>query len=260
MPALGCALVGLGVAGDSRGWWESRSFLTNLASSFTGLMFAVPFALVVLSRIGEAHAELADRRAAARQAERDLRRFNETVSGLRPARDSLTAMIASYRAQSETALARRSAGQIRETERRRIELGIWEEFCQSSRRLVLGRELQVDAMEAQWNMIRDSLSPRLSDNNLMLHFTGDASWVLGLGSPPLVIDDYGNSVLECKLTVKAFRRNDIRLLPDSYGALRERDAVFGYEVRDLLAISTKWIETIDRLTACGISYGPTPSF
>jgi len=109
-------------------------------------------------------------------------------------------------------------------------------------------------------MIRDSLSPRLSDNNLMLHFTGDASWVLGLGSPPLVIDDYGNSVLECKLTVKAFRRNDIRLLPDSYGALRERDAVFGYEVRDLLAISTKWIETIDRLTACGISYGPTPSF
>lgn len=76
MPALGCLLVLLGVLGDSRGWWDNRSFLTNLISSFTGLMFAVPFALVVLSRLGEAHALIAEQRAVQRHSERVLRDFH----------------------------------------------------------------------------------------------------------------------------------------------------------------------------------------
>ncbi|MER5226819.1 hypothetical protein [Streptomyces flaveus] len=63
MPLLGSALAAAGILGDSYGWWEGFGFLTNLISSFTGLMFAVPFALVVLSRLGEAHAELAERRS-----------------------------------------------------------------------------------------------------------------------------------------------------------------------------------------------------
>ncbi|MEH0430264.1 hypothetical protein QBB34_28915 [Streptomyces stelliscabiei] len=76
MPVLGCLLTLLGVFGDSHGWWDNRSFLTNLVSSFTGLMFAVPFALVVLSRLGEAHAFLAEQRAVQRHSERVLRDFH----------------------------------------------------------------------------------------------------------------------------------------------------------------------------------------
>jgi hypothetical protein len=50
-PGFGVAF-GLGLWGDAHHWWDDRSFLTNLLSSFTGLLVGVPFALVVLSHLG----------------------------------------------------------------------------------------------------------------------------------------------------------------------------------------------------------------
>ncbi|WP_327591533.1 hypothetical protein [Streptomyces chartreusis] len=82
MPPLGGVIVALGVVGDLRGWWEGLGFLTNLVSSFAGLMFAVPFALVALSRLGEAHELLAEQRATKWHSERILADFHASWSRL----------------------------------------------------------------------------------------------------------------------------------------------------------------------------------
>jgi hypothetical protein len=44
----------VGVLGDGMGWWASQPFVTNLVSSITGFAFAVPVALLILSRVAEA--------------------------------------------------------------------------------------------------------------------------------------------------------------------------------------------------------------
>ncbi len=45
---LGTCMAVLGLIGDSHGWWENRSFLTNLLSSTTSVLFGIPTALIVL--------------------------------------------------------------------------------------------------------------------------------------------------------------------------------------------------------------------
>ncbi|MFE2533756.1 hypothetical protein [Streptomyces sp. NPDC059371] len=68
----------LGLWGDNHGWWHNREFLTNLLSSFTGLLLGVPFALVVLSHLGSMQADAAIRRAATRRALVVAARFRAT--------------------------------------------------------------------------------------------------------------------------------------------------------------------------------------
>ncbi|MEV5099988.1 hypothetical protein ACFC5H_31690 [Streptomyces rochei] len=90
---LGCAAVGLGIYGDAHQWWENRSFLTNLASSFASLLFGVPTALVVLSHLSEMQAEAIERRSVqnrlrfATQAYRALA-FKHVRPGVLPTFDS----------------------------------------------------------------------------------------------------------------------------------------------------------------------------
>ncbi|MGW6927530.1 hypothetical protein ACWGA9_40785 [Streptomyces sp. NPDC054950] len=79
LPLLGALCLALGIIGDSRGWWVDRSFLTNLASSITGLFFGVPFALIVLSRLGEAQAEISEKREVRRFAARTGRELRRSV-------------------------------------------------------------------------------------------------------------------------------------------------------------------------------------
>ncbi|MFE7093320.1 hypothetical protein [Streptomyces erythrochromogenes] len=68
-------MVGLGLYGDGHGWWDERSFATNLASSFASLFFGVPLALLVLSHLGAQQGEVVERRAAQRQARRMAAKF-----------------------------------------------------------------------------------------------------------------------------------------------------------------------------------------
>ncbi|MFE7935612.1 hypothetical protein ACFU6S_44220 [Streptomyces sp. NPDC057456] len=63
----GVILFVLGLIGDQKGFWEDRSFLTNLVSSLTALMFGVPLALHFLGRLGAAQETAA--------ATRDWRRW-----------------------------------------------------------------------------------------------------------------------------------------------------------------------------------------
>jgi hypothetical protein len=65
--------------GDAHHWWDDRPFLTNLLSSFTGLLVGVPFALVVLSHLGAMQADAANRRAAIRRGREAARQFRSTV-------------------------------------------------------------------------------------------------------------------------------------------------------------------------------------
>ncbi|MEU7017126.1 hypothetical protein AB4225_35165 [Streptomyces sp. 2RAF24] len=65
---LGVACGTVGIYGDWNGWWYERGFLTNLMSSFTGLLFGIPVALAVISHLGSTQAEAIERRAVRRQA------------------------------------------------------------------------------------------------------------------------------------------------------------------------------------------------
>ncbi|GGP77954.1 hypothetical protein [Streptomyces melanogenes] len=87
----GLALLALGLYLDHERWPGEHGFATNVLSSATCLMFAVPFALVVLSRLGEAHTERAEQRAAKKSAEKELAVFNSSLGGLRHVADSLSA-------------------------------------------------------------------------------------------------------------------------------------------------------------------------
>ncbi|TQK49797.1 hypothetical protein FBY35_0065 [Streptomyces sp. SLBN-118] len=76
---LGFFLIGVGWYGDQHCWWNNRAFLTNLLSSFTSLMFGVPLALVVLSRITSGQAEALARAAALEQAREAAVQFRSTL-------------------------------------------------------------------------------------------------------------------------------------------------------------------------------------
>jgi hypothetical protein len=76
MPLAGAVGVFFGVLGDGDGWWEGRSYLTNLFSSLTGLFFGVPFALLVLSRLTAAQADVVERRGVRRLIERVTGEFD----------------------------------------------------------------------------------------------------------------------------------------------------------------------------------------
>lgn len=76
---LGGFAIALGVWGDGHGWWDDRSFLTNLASSFASLLFGVPLALVGLSHLGSLQADAAAQRAAVRRGLNAARDFTATV-------------------------------------------------------------------------------------------------------------------------------------------------------------------------------------
>jgi hypothetical protein len=74
--------VGLWI--DSIRWWSDRPFVSNLSSSLVGLLFSVPFALVVVQRISAAEAERAEKRSAVRlamQATEHLRHAADQLRG-----------------------------------------------------------------------------------------------------------------------------------------------------------------------------------
>lgn len=79
MVPLGITCALFGAVGDARGWWDNRGFLTNLASSFTSLLFGVPVALLVLSRLTDAQAEATLRRQVVRRARGSVQSLHDTV-------------------------------------------------------------------------------------------------------------------------------------------------------------------------------------
>ncbi|MFE5517335.1 hypothetical protein ACFQ9Q_06300 [Streptomyces virginiae] len=81
---LGSLAITMGVYGDGQGWWDDRSFLTNLASSFASLLFGVPLALVVLSHLSAMQDVVVERRVAQQQTQRVARDFLSIFLNLLP--------------------------------------------------------------------------------------------------------------------------------------------------------------------------------
>lgn len=84
MWVVGVAVLCAGLWIDWTRWWSDRPFLSNLSSSLVGLLFSVPFALVVVQRISVTEAERAERRSAIRlamQATEHLRRATDQLRG-----------------------------------------------------------------------------------------------------------------------------------------------------------------------------------
>ncbi|MET7655153.1 hypothetical protein [Streptomyces sp. NPDC005486] len=79
---LGVAGIVAGVYGDHHGWWEHQSFLTNLISSLTSVMFGIPTALLVLGYLSSAQAEALQKQQLRRRARRDIDAFLQVL--LRP--------------------------------------------------------------------------------------------------------------------------------------------------------------------------------
>ncbi|WP_433444534.1 hypothetical protein [Nonomuraea sp. CA-141351] len=79
---LGVALAALGILGDLNGWWTDRSFLTNLLSSLTGVLFGIPFALIVLQQVAAHQAEQMERTVFKRLARREFSSITEALDRL----------------------------------------------------------------------------------------------------------------------------------------------------------------------------------
>jgi hypothetical protein len=89
---LGLLLLAAGIYGDSRQWWEGHSYVTNLVSSFTSLLFGVPTALIALSHLSMAQAEAANRKAVQKRARMAVQGFRAAVMGGLDACDDNEAM------------------------------------------------------------------------------------------------------------------------------------------------------------------------
>jgi hypothetical protein len=84
-----------GVYGDHRGWWEHRSFLTNLVSSLASVMFGIPTALLILGHLSNAQAEALQKQQVRRRARREIEAFRHVLLRAFSATD-----LASLRAQT----------------------------------------------------------------------------------------------------------------------------------------------------------------
>lgn len=78
----GLALFAVGWWLDTRGWWEHRPFVTNIASAFTGALFAIPVAVLVIQNIIRNETEWAQKRDAILLTRRTLSDLANVVSKL----------------------------------------------------------------------------------------------------------------------------------------------------------------------------------
>lgn len=129
MLPTGITLFILGLIGDQNGFWENRSFLTNLASSLTALMFAVPLALIFLGRLTAAQEAAAAVRDWRRGATRGAAEFESEVVGILSCTNVQAATAAVARAQ----VATDTVLQALSTDRDQVPPeAITDEFCDSA--------------------------------------------------------------------------------------------------------------------------------
>ncbi|MFE6714027.1 hypothetical protein [Streptomyces sp. NPDC057695] len=72
-------LAVLGYVGDRRGWWDGLGFTTNIVSSFTGLLFGLPLALVFVAHLTDLQEDAAAVRACQRRAKKLRDKYVSTV-------------------------------------------------------------------------------------------------------------------------------------------------------------------------------------
>jgi hypothetical protein len=222
---VGIIATVLGGWGDAVGWWNNKNFLSNLASSATGALFGVPFALVVVQHITARQADERERREVryqalqlARELAADARQLvrveahPQAVATLRAAlREARTALdIVRSGGDADTprpaGLAQvpahdnpRPAGLAQVPAHDPAALGQaytrWNELV-SSRATT---EMLIERMSANWRSLLEDARPRLlrlgltwPDRQLVELFDEDISGGLAGGADLLWMDDFPN--------------------------------------------------------------------
>ncbi|MEO3785059.1 hypothetical protein ABGB12_17140 [Actinocorallia sp. B10E7] len=70
--------------GDFNGWWEERSFLTNMLSAICGALFGIPVALIFLQQISTQQALLIEKRRTVALARKVINNLKVAVESLSP--------------------------------------------------------------------------------------------------------------------------------------------------------------------------------
>ncbi|MER5466970.1 hypothetical protein ABT010_41470 [Streptomyces sp. NPDC002668] len=163
---MGFGAAGLGIYGDAHHWWDNRGFLTNLASSLASLLFGVPTALFVLSRLGDAQAEARERSKVRRRATAEaaalrellIRPFALTDAELQHWLAGMVAIRSQFHEtdQSDTAAMQQLVDDI---------MYYWA-VCFENRLVenqpVYSRfDLWVEELQAKWDFLDQELRPRL---------------------------------------------------------------------------------------------------
>ncbi|MGW4086973.1 hypothetical protein ACWEGS_28475 [Streptomyces sp. NPDC004822] len=165
---LGCVTVGLGVYGDSHHWWDGRSFLTNLVSSFASLLFGVPTALVVLTHLSGMQAEAMERRAVQRSARQAIGQFERALLvGIKPhdldeARSALERAVNASHTYRDHLLDRRRA-HLGSLEAYRARQAAFDEHLNLSG---MPYQLWLAEISTRWKRLDTELRPRLEEVGL----------------------------------------------------------------------------------------------
>ncbi|MFD7283636.1 hypothetical protein ACFV80_43265, partial [Streptomyces sp. NPDC059862] len=160
---LGAVTLVLGVYGDGHHWWDNHSFLTNLVSSVTSLLFGVPTALFVLSSLGDAQTQARERRRLRTAVKPEIRQFESLITRR-------------FNVSSASELQQRCHGLLRDYIQARGRDEDVGPYTQRWEELVLRRDEQGQALrmeeqerfhgawlrevQAQWEFLDNDLRPR----------------------------------------------------------------------------------------------------
>ncbi|MFJ2304940.1 hypothetical protein [Streptomyces sp. NPDC087787] len=165
---LGFVTAGLGAYGDSHHWWDGRSFVTNLASSFVSLLFGVPTALVVLAHLSEMQAEAMERRAVQRSARQAAAEFERALLAGIKAQDLAEAHHAVNHAAVASCEYRDRLGDVRRAGRGSLE-AYGARQAAFDEHLNLGRldyRIWLTDIALRWNRLDTEVRPRLDEMGL----------------------------------------------------------------------------------------------
>jgi hypothetical protein len=155
---LGVLALIAGVWGDTTGWWTDRNFLANLASSITGALFGIPFALVVIGYITARQGDERERREATRQASQLAHELaNDARHLIRDTPAGVGALGLALR-QAREALERFARGQEAEAQTVRRAYTLWHEVISPR----AATQLSFDRMLYTWRALKDDARPRLA--------------------------------------------------------------------------------------------------
>jgi hypothetical protein len=155
--SLGVLATVAGLWGDNTGWWDRHSFLANLASSSTGALFGVPFALVVIGYIAARQGDERVRREVVQQAVALARELESDAGALlRDSPEQVGALGVALR-QAREALERSARGEVADTRAVMAAYTLWPEVISprpNTQRLF-------DRMRHMWGSLKDDARPRL---------------------------------------------------------------------------------------------------
>lgn len=150
-------MIAMGLWGDGHGWWDNKAFATNLVSGLASVLFGIPTALFVLSRVTSVQTERVLRQAALGRARAEFARFEVALlAGFEDVEEGAQAV-----ALQE--LKRLTSHALRRVERSRlVDIGV----CLNRVLTQPGHSERIhdwlESLLGQWEQVERLISPHLS--------------------------------------------------------------------------------------------------